>query len=161
MKIINALRFIVAFWFLGMSGVVATAQIQPGQNQQERNITYPDEKLQKFVDASRDISTIHQQGEEKMIKVIERENLDIETFNQIAEMKMNPGESTPIGVTNEQVESFDRVMPELQIIQMQMQQDMESAIEDSGMKVEEYTEIMEAYRTDPKVQGKINELLLK
>jgi hypothetical protein len=159
MNLINAIRFTCVLGFLGLSGMMATAQTAPQENQQK--IKYSSDKLQKFVEASKDISTIHQQGEEKMIAVIERENLDIEKFNQIAEMKMNQEESASGDISQADVASFDKVMPELQIIQLQMQEQMESAIEESGMQVEEYTEIMEAYRNDPGVQEKINELLME
>ncbi|MBA3898764.1 MAG: DUF4168 domain-containing protein [Bacteroidetes bacterium] len=159
MNFIKAIKFTFVLWFTGLSGVVAIAQITPQENQQETQ--YSSEKLQKFVEASKGISTIHQHGEEKMIAAIEQENLDIEKFNQIAEMKMNQQEAAAGDVSDEDIASFERVMPELQIIQMQMQQEMEIAIEESGMEVEEYTEIMEAYRADPEVQEKINELLME
>jgi hypothetical protein len=160
MKILNAFRFAFALWFLGLSGLVATAQTAPQQQEQTEN-SYPKEKLKKFVDASKDISTIHQEGEEKMISAIEKENLDIETFNKIAELKMNPQEADAGSVSPEEVEAFDRVMPELQLIQIQMQQEMESAIKETGMEVEEYTEIMEAYRSDPELQAEINSMLME
>jgi hypothetical protein len=159
MNILNAIRFTFVLWFLSLGGLTAYAQIAPKESQQ--GAKYSSDKLQKFVEASKDISSIHQQGEEKMIGVIERENLDIEKFNIIAEMKMNPQETPQGEVSEEDMASFDKVMPELQIIQLQMQEEMEAAITESGMQVEEYTEIMEAYRTNPRVQEKINELLME
>jgi hypothetical protein len=122
---------------------------------------YPEEKLEQFVEASKDIHMINQMGEEQMIRVIEREELDVETFNRIAEMKLNPAEGARHEgtVTQAQVAAFDKVMDEIGLIQMQMQQSMENAILESGMEVDEYIELMEAYQTDLVLQQRINDML--
>ncbi|MBA3901051.1 MAG: DUF4168 domain-containing protein, partial [Bacteroidetes bacterium] len=62
-------------------------------------------------------------------------------------------------VTEEQMESFKKLMPEFQEIQMQMQTTMAKAIEAHKMKIDEYQEIMMAYQKDAELQKKVNEMM--
>jgi hypothetical protein len=135
---------------------ISTAQQRENDEQQE--ISYSKDKLEKFVEASKGISVVQQMGEQKMIAAIEEKDLDVDTFNKIAEMHMNPSADVS-GVSEKDIESFNSAIQELQVIQMQMEQEMELVITSTGMNVEEYIEIMEEYHKDPELQKQINDLL--
>jgi hypothetical protein len=156
-KIKNPFLILVMFFMsIGLINAQVAPQDSPG------NSEYSKEKLEKFVEATKEISEIQQNGEQKMIQVIEKEkNLDVETFNKIAEAMMNAEQPEEGEISEAEIESFNNVMPELQMIQMQMQQEMESAITDRGLEISEYQEVMEAYQRDPQVQQKINEMLIE
>jgi hypothetical protein len=159
MKLTRIKRYFLAMVLICCTPVISFAQ--EGIQEQQENDKYSSEKLKKFVDASKEISSIQQEGEMKMVQAIEKENLDVETFNKIVELKMDPEQATTEGVTEEQIASFDKVVEELQVIQVQMQQEMESAIREKGIQVEEYQEIIEAYHSDPALQQQINEMFMQ
>jgi hypothetical protein len=149
-------KIFLAFLISCFGSIISVAQ--DVDRNEKQVISYSKAKLQKFVEASKGISLIQQMGEQKMIAAIEEKNLDVDTFNKIAEMHMNPAADVN-GVSEKDMESFNNVIQELQVIQTQMEQEMELAITSTGMNVEEYIEIMEEYHKDPDLQQQINELL--
>lgn len=137
-----------------------TAAAQTDQNtEQESKSSYSAETLDKFIKATRYISKIQQEGEQKMVQMIEEENLDVETFNKIAETMLNPSQGDNSEITPDQMESFNKALEKLQLFQLEMQKEMEAAIIRTGMQVEEYQQIIEDYQNDPQLQQQINEML--
>ena len=139
--------------------MVLALWIQPILGQTQDNIQYPEETLQSFIEASMEIHQIQEAGEQKMLQALEKENLDVDTFNEIAEM-MNGNETTSQDdISAAQILSFNNVIERFQAIQSEMRQEMENAITGKGMGIEEYQQIIEDYYQDPELQQKINEMI--
>lgn len=136
-----------------------TATAQPSQGKKQEPASYSAETLVKFIEATKHVSRIQQEGEQKMVQMIEEEDLDVETFNKIAEMMMSPEQVQDDNISAEQMESFNSVLEKLQVFQVEMQREMESAITGTGMEVEEYQNIIEDYQSDPALQQQIQEML--
>ena len=136
-----------------------TVTAQPSQGKKQESASYSAETLDKFIEATKHVSRIQQEGEQKMVQMIEEEDLDIETFNKIAEMMMSPEQVQDDNISAEQMESFNSVLEKLQVFQVEMQREMESAITGTGMEVEEYQNIIEDYQSDPALQQQIQEML--
>ncbi len=156
MKMVKIKKYLSVLFMLCMITTTVAVHSTPVLKQEPG---YSAETLDKFITATRQVSIIQHEGEQKMIDAIERENLDVDTFNQIAEMMINPEEAEQIEVTPEQMDSFTSVLETLQFIQVEIQQEMEVAIINTGMDVEEYQKIVQDYHNDPTFQQQINAML--
>ncbi|MDQ3190090.1 MAG: DUF4168 domain-containing protein [Bacteroidota bacterium] len=160
---------IILFSLLIFASAFAQEQKQPQQeqnlnqmlNQEQKQIKtdYSDKTLSKFIEASKSIDQIQQQTEQEMIKVVEKENLNVERFNEIAQAQQNP--EAELDVTEKELKSFETAVGQFQKIQEQMQSKMENAIKEKNIELDEYKEIMFAYQQNQEFQKKINSLLQK
>lgn len=133
------------------------AKQEPTKEQQQVKTNFSDETLSKFIEASKSIDAIQQKTEQEMIKIVEKENLSVDRFNEIAQTQQNP--EVELDVTDKELKSFEKAVGQFQEIQMQMQSKMENAIKEKNIDVNEYKEIMFAYQQNQEFQQKINSLL--
>ena len=133
------------------------AQQQEGQQQIRED--YSEKELQTFVDANKEVAQIQNAAEQEMISAIEEHKLDVKVFNEILMAKQNPNAEPE--ASEEQLTKFDQAIGDVMQIQQKTENKMQKAIQDAGMNVEEYQQIMMAYQQSPEVQQKVNELIGK
>ncbi|OKL40685.1 DUF4168 domain-containing protein [Pontibacter flavimaris] len=128
-------------------------QAQPAQPQ-----NFSDADLQQFADASARLITIQQEGEKAMMGILEEEKLSVDKFNQMAQahqqQKLSEVEATP-----EEMAAFNNAAQRLMEMQPTLQKDLETAIQQDGMTLEKFEQIMLAYRQDQAVQQRIDLLM--
>ncbi|MDQ3190653.1 MAG: DUF4168 domain-containing protein [Bacteroidota bacterium] len=157
MKMVKIKKYLGVLCLMFLITTTGTTVISSPVFNQESE--YSVETLDKFILATKQISLIQEQGEQKMVETIENEDLDIDTFNKIAEMMINPENAEQIEVTPRQMDSFTFVLEKLQLLQIEIQQEMEQAIVDNNMSIEDYQKIVEDYHNNPAFQQQINEML--
>jgi predicted Rossmann fold nucleotide-binding protein DprA/Smf involved in DNA uptake len=154
-------KFILFFLLLFTGSLLSfesMGQQEYGHNPQlEVREDFSDQELEQFIEANKNAMIVQQGAEQKMIRAIQDEGLDIHTFNDILTSKQNPNHESQ--ASPEDHNKFDNAVEEVVKIQEEMIVEMESAIEDSGITIETYEEILIAYQQNPKVQTKINEML--
>jgi hypothetical protein len=154
-------KFILFFLLLFIASLLSyesMAQQEYGHNPQlEVREDFSDQELEQFIEANKNAIVVQQGAEQKMIQAIQDEGLDINTFNEILTSKQNPNYESQ--ASPEDHNKFDHAVEEVVKIQEEMMTEMESAIEEAGITIETYEEILIAYQQNPKVQEKVNELL--
>lgn len=131
---------------------------QMGQQQTLTSDDLSDEELMAFVESANEVMEIHEEAEEKMIQTIEESELDIETFNKILQARQ--AEQVP-EADPEQVEAFQKVFPEVLNEQQKVNAKIEASLQEKGLDIATYENIMIAYQQDPQVQQRVNELIQK
>ena len=139
-----------------MVGAVATAQL-PGQPQQEVKEDFSKEELEQFVDANKVVADVQRSSEEKMVKAIEEEGLEVQQFNEILTTQQNP--EAEAEVSDDDLNKFNKAVEKVMKVQQDMQTDLQKAIEGSGITVQKYDQILIAYQQSPKVQEEVNKIL--
>ena len=139
-----------------MIGAVAVAQL-PGQPQQEVKEDFSKEELEQFVDANKVVAGVQRSSEEKMVKAIEEEGLEVQQFNEILTTQQNP--EAEAEVSDDDLNKFNKAVEKVMKVQQDMQTDLQKAIEESGMTVQKYDQILIAYQQSPKVQEEVNKIL--
>ncbi|GAB3194402.1 N-acetylglucosamine kinase-like BadF-type ATPase [Pontibacter aydingkolensis] len=166
----------VAILFLGVCAVTDTAvaqkkdkkqktqqtetQTQSPQMQQQtqQSGNFSDGDLKQFADASSRLMVIQQNGEQKMLKILEEEKLSVDKFNEMAQAHQQQ-KLSEVGATVEETAAFNKAAQRMMELQPEMQKEVETAIQKDGMTLEKYEQIMIAYRQDPALQEKINKLM--
>lgn len=143
-----------------LSSTLLSAQMVPQQQQQQQTeprTNYTTEQLETFVKAVLQVMTIQEQGQMRMISVVENNDLSVDRFNEMLMQAQHQGEEAIAG-TEEEVEAFHSTINELEMMQMKLQEDMMEAITEEGMDIMEYQNIMQAYEVDPELKQKIDEI---
>ncbi len=130
----------------------------PATGQSMTSDDLSDEQLQAFVNSANRVMAIHEEAEEKMVQTIEEHNLDVETFNQILQARQT--EQVP-EADPEKVEAFQKAFPEVLNEQQRVNAKIEASLQEEGLDIQTYENIMMAYQQDPEVQQRVNELIQK
>lgn len=119
---------------------------------------FSDEELEKFAASVTQVMTIQQQGQAEMISIIEDHEMTVERFNEI----MTQTQEMPleeVEATEEEKEIYQEVIKEIDEIQIELEARLIEAIEEEGLSIEKYEEIMQEYQQNPELQQLIQEML--
>jgi hypothetical protein len=147
----------IIFFHLNLSAQ-QTPDTQNQQTQQQATNDFNDQELMQFANAAEKVIAIQQETEQKMIQVIEEENLEIDKFNSILKAQQSP-DAEEVDASEEEMQAFNNATQKLIQIQNDVQDDMIQAIEAEGLEPQKYQEIMLAYQSDPEVKARIDALL--
>jgi hypothetical protein len=137
---------------IGISGGTLSAQDFMQQPQQQ--VEYSEKQIDDFVGAVAEVLPVQQEVEQKMIKEIENNGMDLNQFNQIATQLQTSGNAE--GVAEADVKKFEKVSEEVQKIQMENQEQINKVIADAGLTPEIYQEMVQAYSRDPQLKEKVD-----
>lgn len=130
------------------------AQQQPSAEMRE---DFSDNELKSFVKANEKVTVIQMEAEQKMIKAIEGEGLTVERFNQILEQQRDPSRTSETSV--EELQSFNNAAQVILEENTRIEKEMTSSIEEEGIDIETYKQIMVAYQQNPDVQSRVNKFV--
>ncbi len=119
---------------------------------------FSDEKLEKFANAVTQVINLQQQGQTEMIEAIEENGLTVERFNEI-NMQAQQMPLEDIEASEEEMENFQLANQAVERVQMQLEEVLIGTIEEEGLTIEKYEEIMGEYQQNPELQQRIQELM--
>jgi aldehyde:ferredoxin oxidoreductase len=155
-KLILPVLLVAAFLMPAKS----SAQVKP-ESIQNANVSqqeFTDKELKQFADASLRLMNIQRKGEERMLKILKEEKLEISKFNEMAQAHQQE-RLDEVKATAEEKVAFDKAAKRMIEMQPDLQKDVETAIVKEGMTLDKYEQIMTAYRQDPILQTKLNKLM--
>ncbi len=119
---------------------------------------FSDSELESFANAVVQIMSIQQQGQQQMMAVIEEADMTVQRFNEIT-MQVQEMGVDQVEMSEEEAEVFIILSEEIEQIQINLEDIMIGTIEDEGITIEKYEEIMAAYQQDPELQQRVQQLL--
>jgi len=139
-------------------------QKQPGNQQQFQQQTAPDievsdEEIDSFTDAIAKAQKIQMEFQQEMVGIVEEEGMDVETFNKIARANEQGQSADELDVSQEDMEKFATVSGKLQEAQSGINEEIEKAVEETGMEMSRFQEINRALQQDPELQKEIRQKL--
>lgn len=120
---------------------------------------FSDDELKSFVKANEKVMAIQMESEQKMIKAIEEEGLTVERFNAILEQQRDPSRSAE--TSPEELNSFNNAAQMILQENEKIEKQMATSVEEEGIDIETYKQIMVAYQQRPELQERVHELLKK
>jgi hypothetical protein len=117
------------------------------------------EDITNFANAYEVIQSIKREAEMDMAEAVEAEGLTIEQFNTIAESQLDSTGDTNVEATEEETQQFRSAVEEIIAIRQAAEVDMQTAIEDEGLTVEEFNQILAQAEQDTDLQQQIREEL--
>lgn len=118
---------------------------------------FSDDELKSFVQANEKVMAIQMQAEQSMIEAIENEGLTVDRFHQILEQQRDPQRGTE--TSEEELKSFNNAAQVILQENAKVEAEMTTTIEEQGIDIETYKQIMLAYQQSPAVQSRVNGLV--
>ncbi len=135
----------------------AQAQVTPGTPSTAFRSDFSDTELQSFVDANEKVLNLQIEGEKNMMNAIEAEGLTLERFNEILEEQRDPLRGTE---TNDaELASFNNAAQAILEENARLEKAMTAMIEESGLDVSTYQEIMLSYQNNAEVKSRVNRMV--
>ncbi len=150
-NLLSSLVFILA-----LSAMPLMAQT-PAMPQQQEELEVSDAELLKFAEVFQQMRMINQKAQQEMIQAVEAEELELQRFNEIHQGKMDP--SKEVKTTDDEDQKYDAVIAELQEIQPKYQEQMQTAISESGLSMERYQQMAMALQSDAELQKRLQEMM--
>lgn len=120
-----------------------------------------DTEIDKVVAAIGEMEPIQVEIEEKIQVAVEEEGLTFERFQQIMMGMQNPQMANQMDITEEEEQTIQTLQPSLMQIQGEAQQKISEKIEESGLTMERYQQIVMGAQQDSalmeRVQTKLEE----
>ncbi len=135
----------MSFILMGLSGQLLA------QSPQQTRTDFSDGELENFVE----VVKVQQKGQLEMAEAIQSEGLDVNAFNQILQAKQDPEAE----VSKEDEVKFRAASQKVKAIQQGLQSKVMKKINDTGLGMNTYTQIAQAYQQDAEVQKKVNTIL--
>jgi hypothetical protein len=126
--------------------------------EEEVTFRFSQEQLLNFFDANQEISVMQREMQQKMTETVEKYNLSMERFNQIA--RANQIGALTVGTfTDDEINAFNQVGPQISQIQREQQAMVGMILEEKGFTTALYQEILTDYRRDEDLQAHVRDLL--
>jgi hypothetical protein len=151
--LIPVMSLFMAIPFLFSSSFVFSQEQQDFPDDQ----AYSDNELENFVEAAFEIIPLQEESQLRMIDEIEDRRLTVERFSTILEVEQL-GLEDP-GITEEEKEAFEEALKAIQEIQFEYQQLIVETIEDKGMSISKYEEILARYQQDQELQERVDQIM--
>jgi hypothetical protein len=126
--------------------------------EEEETFRFSQEQLLNFFDANQEISAMQREMQQKMTETVEKHDLTLERFNQIARASQI-GALTVGTFTDDEINAFNQVGPQISQIQREQQGMVGKILEEKGFTTTLYQEILTDYRRDENLQAHVRDLL--
>jgi len=137
LKIISTLSFIL---FLGVQTALAQQQMQQPQAATPDDVS--DEELAQFAQTLNELEPLQLELQSDIENLVNSENMEMERFQEIMIAMQNPQMADQADISDEEQEKIGKMQPKLVELQMGAQQKMVSVIEDNGLEIQRYRELM-------------------
>jgi hypothetical protein len=120
---------------------------------------FTDKEISDFANAYRSIQSIKQDAEAEMVEAVEAEGLSVEQFNAIVDNQID-NETGELSNTSEaETAQFESAVDSIIAIRQNAELDMESAIQNEGISVERFNQIIDQASQDDALKQQISDQL--
>ena len=153
---ITAAILAVSFMMLGIaSSALAQGQgMPPNMQQQMPDIEVSDSEMRNFVEVTIGAQQVQSEAQGEMIALVEESGMTVDRFNEILSGMQQGNSQEDMEVGDQEMETFDGVIEDLEVIQQGVEEQIISQIEEKDMEVERFQEINMALQMSPELQEK-------
>lgn len=146
----------ISFMLFGFaSSALAQGQGMPPNMQQEMpDIEVSDSEMRNFVEVTMDAQQVQNEAQTEMIELVEESGMSVDRFNEILSGMQQGNSQEDMEVGDEEMQAFDGVIEDLEVIQQGVEEQIVSRIEEKEMEVERFQEINMALQMSPELQEK-------
>lgn len=112
-----------------------------------------DAELNKFATVFQQMRMMNQEVQQKMAQTVAEEEMEIQRFNEIHTAQLDPAKE--VKTSEEEQEKYEEIVSEIEEVQLDFQEKMENAIQQSGLSVERYQQIATRLQTDAELQERL------
>ncbi len=136
------------------SSVVSAQQLPLQQSLQSQE--YSDEELVVFINAAKKVMPLQQESQVKMMEEIEEQNLTVEKFNSIMDARSSGAD---VEASQSELTAFNKAIEAIQDIHVEYEKIISETIEEEGISLQKYDEIITNYQQDTELQMRVNTIM--
>jgi hypothetical protein len=115
--------------------------------------------IASFANAYRAIQVIKQEAESEMVEAVQTEGLTVEQFNSIVDSQLSDQAPTARPVPDAESAQFDAAVESIIAIRQTAEVNMQAVIEEKGLSVDTFNQIIDQAANDPDLRQTISEEL--
>jgi len=150
-------KFFSSLLFLFAIGTASVAAQSTNMQAQQQKVEVSDAELTEFAEVFQKMRMLNQQIQQEMMAVVQEKDFELQRFNEIHQAKIDPKKD--IETTDKEDKKYDAVVSELETIQPEFQQKMQTVIQDSDLSMERYQQLAMALRSDAELQKRLQEAM--
>lgn len=112
-----------------------------------------DAELNKFATVFQQMRMMNQEVQQKMAQTVAEEEMEVQRFNEIHTAQLDPAKE--VKTSEEEQEKYEEIVSEIEEVQLDFQEKMENAIQQSGLSIERYQQIATRLQTDAELQERL------
>ena len=116
-----------------------------------------DSELANFAEVFQEIQGISKESQDKMVKAIEDEGLDLQRYNAIGEAQRSGDEE--VEVTEEEIEKLQAINSQLTKINSETSETIDKKLSANNLTFERYQEILQSIQQDEELKIKLRDKL--
>jgi len=132
-------------------------QQQQVTSQQDQSTSVSDDDLKKFAAVLPKVQEKSQKAQAEIVSVIEDNGMKTDRFQEIQMAKMQHQDSD---ASKEEMETFDKISGQLEVLQPKLQKDIEDVVTSGGLTLEKFQSIAMAIQTDQTLQAKLKGMMM-
>jgi hypothetical protein len=149
--------------FLVAGSLFAQGQQQPQMPPQQQDLPtsqdISDEEISQLGDAYEAIEPIQMETRDKIQEAVEEEDISFERFQQMMMAMQNPQMADQVDITDEEKSKIQTLQPTLMQIQNEARQQMSTKIQESGLTMQRYQQILMGAQQDPDLMARVEDEL--
>lgn len=138
------------FLFVAMIGTL-------GLFAQEKEIS--DTELTQFASAYQEMQIQNQEIQQKIVKMIEDEGMDVQRFSAIQQASMDPNQE--VEATDSEIKMHQNVIVKIQKMQPQFEKEASDKIVATGLTMERFETLATVIQKDQALQQRLQTILMK
>ena len=125
------------------------------QGQQAPKTDFSDEEIAAFADALVKVEEIQQNMQSNFDSIIQEGKMESQRFQELHQHYTQTQGEFPDDATDQEKEDFNAIFEELSNAEQEVQQQMVTAVEEAGLDVETFNQIVMAAQQDPELWEKV------
>ncbi|RIJ34069.1 DUF4168 domain-containing protein [Pontibacter oryzae] len=139
-------------------GHEALAQEAAGPQTEQSEHSFSNQDLKNFLEANTKATEIQKESRTALVAAIEEQDLSVDRFNELAKAHRQK-KLEEVAENPEEISAFSSAAQTIVQLQPETRQKVKEAIEEEGLTMEEYNNILKAYKEDPAVQTQIRKVM--
>jgi len=136
---------------------LGNTQEVPSQQPQVRN-DFNEDEYNQFVSVSKDLLPLQQDADEKMMNALGENDLEMERFQELFQAQQQ-GTIRDASDDPAEIANFNKAGQQMMKIQEETGKQIEQKITESGMDVNTFRELSQAYQQNPEVRQKVDGMI--
>ena len=118
-----------------------------------------DEEISLLVVTLNDLGPIEEKAQQRIEEAVESEDISFARFREMMMAMQNPQMAGEADITDEEMTKIQNLQPKLMEIQGETEQEMIAKIEDNGMSIQRYQDIIMGAQQDPQLMQRLQDEL--
>lgn len=118
-----------------------------------------DEEISLLVVTLQELGPIEEKAQQRIEEAVESEDLSFNRFREMMMAMQNPQMAGEVNISDDEMEKIQKLQPKLMEIQGETEQEMIAKIEDNGMTIQRYQEIIMGAQQDPTLMQRLQDEL--